>query len=440
MSVFKPFTQMTPKQIREIVNGRKIYIWGLCANGYGISSALKRNGFTVSGFIDSDKLLHGTIKQGLKVFSPDEIIRDGVFKDNFVFTALTRPSARKEVHFLLEKFGAKPDTDYITHTKFCNYFPSIDISGACNLKCIACPRGSGDYFHGKHGFMSLDDYRAVAKKLLREIPMLGYVSLYIWGEPLIHPQITEIIKINKELGIPDNISTNLNNIKNLEEIIAAEPVHLYASCSGFGPEHYEITHTGGKWNEFYNNLIKVSELIEKYGNKTSFRLYYHVNKINAAEYPKLLELCNSLKIPVGITSSRLFPVYALEWAETGKLTPEAKKAADLMPVSLEDMMTFARNSNDKICVSAQGFPSINFDRKVFTCCNLGPDDFIADDFLTVPLDELVISRNNSELCKRCIKTSVFRYYEKNETYKITLDLIDEVMKKADNKGIECAET
>jgi MoaA/NifB/PqqE/SkfB family radical SAM enzyme len=430
METHKQFVQMQPKLLEKIIGGRKIYIWGLSTSGVGTFKALTRNGFIVSGFLEKAKIYRGAYKHGVKVSAPEEVLTDGCSKEIFVIATAGRPTSRAQMRDVLNGFGAKEGVDYVLSADLCNFFPSIDISGACNLKCIACPRGSGDYFHSGSGFISLSDYRAVAEKLLKDMPMLSYVSLFVWGEPLLHPELAEIIKINNELGIPDQISTNLNYVKNLEEIIAAKPAHLTVSCSGYGPEHYEITHTGGSWDKFSSNLHKLSELVKKYGDETVVTLFYHVNRQNVDEYPKIYALGEKLGFAVSIQSSRVFPDYALRYAETGEMTPEAKLSESLSMVSLDEMMTIAKENKAKFCTNGLGFPNINWDKKVFTCCNLGPDDFIADDFLGISLDELIKRRNESDLCRRCIGACVHRYYENKETYEIISKAIDDVMKKS----------
>ena len=75
--------------------------------------------------------------------------------------------------------------------------------------------------------MSADDYAAVLKKLQAEISFLNSVYLYLWGEPLLCPDLPEIIRITGEYGIATEISTNLIVKKEiLERVVKARPDFL----------------------------------------------------------------------------------------------------------------------------------------------------------------------------------------------------------------------
>ena len=77
--------------------------------------------------------------------------------------------------------------------------------------------------------------------------------MYIWGEPLLNPELPEIIKINKNLGIASGISSNLNAGKHLEDVIKASPAQIRVSVSGYGEKYYEITHKGDD-GRFYTKI------------------------------------------------------------------------------------------------------------------------------------------------------------------------------------------
>ena len=68
---------------------------------------------------------------------------------------------------------------------------TIDPLARCNLACPLCPTGRGHQHVGGKGILSL----ALYCKILDQLPRLRTLRLWNWGEPLIHPQIDEIIAI-----------------------------------------------------------------------------------------------------------------------------------------------------------------------------------------------------------------------------------------------------
>jgi MoaA/NifB/PqqE/SkfB family radical SAM enzyme len=288
--------------------------------------------------------------------------------------------------------------------------PSIDISGVCNLRCLACPRSDTLHPFESGGFISVENYKKVLVKLLEELPLLHIVALFIWGDPLLHPKLPEILKINSDLGIGSYISTNLNiQTERLEEIVKAEPTYIKLSCSGFGKENYEITHAGAKWDLFYKNCVELSRLIKKYDSSTGVELYFHVNKDNAPEYKNILDMGRQLGFRVSACLSLCFPQYAMNYVENIPLPEPAQKAKELMLISMDEMLAVARKEQERPCFSREGFPNINWDLSVLTCCNFNQER-LATNYLDTDLDELIRLKNTSMLCKKCISHSIHRYY------------------------------
>ena len=94
----------------------------------------------------------------------------------------------------------------------------LTISDECNRKCSFCPRGYGYKSPYKNHFMSLD----LIKKLCNDLgkDYTGMISMSGFGEPLLHPQFKEIIKIIKDLCPKSNINviTNGDDIDVLKDI------------------------------------------------------------------------------------------------------------------------------------------------------------------------------------------------------------------------------
>jgi MoaA/NifB/PqqE/SkfB family radical SAM enzyme len=347
---------------------------------------------------------------GIPVFSPDSVLTGSgnLSKDIFFVIALG-----KDIDKVIERLTAEgliEEQDFIKRTDLTFGRPSIEISGVCNLRCIACPRSDTLHPFENGGFISVEDYKKVLEKLLKEIPMLHIVSLYIWGDPFLHPKLPELLRINSELGVGTDLSTNLNiKTERLEEIVKANPTYIRLSCSGFGPKNYEITHAGAKWELFYKNCFELSRLLKKYNSTTGVELFFHVNKANACEYKDILDMGRQLDFRIVASLSCCFPQYALYYIENIPLPEPARKAMDLMIVNIDDMLAAAREEHEKPCSSRLGFPNINWDLSVLTCCNFNQDR-LAGNFLDTGLDELIKLKNSSELCGRCIAHSLHRYY------------------------------
>jgi MoaA/NifB/PqqE/SkfB family radical SAM enzyme len=295
------------------------------------------------------------------------------------------------------------------------FFPSVDVSGICNLKCIACPRG--DSMRIKNGgFMNSVQYQMVIKKLLKEIPFLTNIDLYMFGEPLLNPELPEIIKIGNALGISSGISTNLNYSKNLEAVVRAGPAHIKISCSGYGKQNYEITHTGAKWETFYQNILSLSKFKENLGVETLITVLFHVNKKNVSEYKDIYNLCKNLGFGLQAILSYIFPDYMMDYLENKELCKEVLASKDLMIIGIDDLLKDREKEKTMRCNISRSFPNIGWDMSVMTCCNYSKEK-LADNYLEAPLNEIIDRHNTSSFCAKCINHALHRwehldYYQK----------------------------
>jgi MoaA/NifB/PqqE/SkfB family radical SAM enzyme len=258
--------------------------------------------------------------------------------------------------------------------------------------------------------MSARDYSKVLDKLLTDIPFLYLIDLYHFGEPTLNPELPEIIRMNWEHGVASGISTNLNAGKNLEEIIKAEPGILRVAVSGFGEKSYEITHTGGKWNVFLENLLRAKEYIKKYNVDTIIELMWHTNKLNLYEYRDMWEFCKEHDLRLTPYISIVLFDNVLDYLEGKELSEGAKMAKDIMLIDLDEILRTARAENAKPCLQKYAIPVIGYDMSVMTCCSYVGRK-LADNYLDVSIDDIIKLRNASPLCDKCVQHSLHRYPE-----------------------------
>jgi len=417
---FRPYSV---EDAKKLLNGRKIFIWGAGQKGRGFKLALERNGFKVEAFLDKSPLLRGTKYQGTDILDPQTVLREkDSGKTSFIFIASV-DKKNKEMFKECQQAGLEKLKDYINIQVFCPFYPTVEVSGICNLKCISCPRCNETLSRSlPKGFMSAATYKEVIDKLVSEIPFLYLVDLYLWGEPLLNPDLAEIIRINNRLGLASGISSNLNVSKHLEEVIKESPAQIRISISGYGPKNYEETHTGGKWERLHKNLLLLAEYIKKYKTNTIVEIYYHVNKNNVNEYQKLLDLCTPLGFRVAPSIHMVLHDHALDYVEKKTLPDGVKKAIDLMHISLDEMLATAKSEHHKSCLLKRCVPVINWDLKVFACCNYVQDAVLAPNYLDITLDKIIELRNNCTLCRKCQGHSLHRYFNPLYYYDFTSGL------------------
>ena len=76
----------------------------------------------------------------------------------------------------------------------------VEITNVCNLACAFCPGTARE-----KRFMMPETFALLAGKLR---PHTDFLYLHVMGEPLLHPQLAEILHICEELGFRVCLTTN----------------------------------------------------------------------------------------------------------------------------------------------------------------------------------------------------------------------------------------
>lgn len=400
--------QLQLNDVIEKAAERPVYIWGARHDGLGMLKALERSGVTPAGFIDNNPLLHNKTVMGKAVYRPADVVTTTTEAPKpFVFVA--SGYFADEISDECESRGLRPDQDYVVSTDLQYFNYQIDHAGYCNLRCISCAVANFSS-HLPGGFMSAETFEKVAQKIVKEDPFVGMLRLYDWGEPLLNPAFADILEVTNQYGMLSVLSSNLNVIRNLDNVVKAKPTWFRVSNSGFG-DNYELTHTGGRWETFYKNLITLAETRAKYHPEMEIELFFHIYKHNRGDFPKMQALCDELGFILRYTHAYVFPLDHVESIIEGKpVNDMVKKTCDLLHLKVEDAVKLAQKERDRPCYFER-FIRITWDLKMTQCINwYDPGLLLCDtDFLSTPFQKIVALKRDMELCKRCKANALHRY-------------------------------
>lgn len=402
-------SQLSLDQMIKLIDGRNVYIYAVNLEGIGYSRMLNRHGIRISGFID-DRWYRGGKKEGFPVIDPENFAAHP--ENDFVIIATKHRDYKKKGQELCETFGLIREKDFILGSTLCNFYPTIEPVGKCNLKCVTCNMALPDANKGK-GNMHPFAYDTVLDKLLDDLPLVSGVSLFLWGEPLMHPQLDEFIKITKTRGLTCDISTNLNFGKHLDRVLEAGPDILSIACSGRG-EMYEKTHTGGKYSAFRENLDRVAQFMRDSDSEVTVRFFYHMYKHNLNEdfdyYKNFCQENNFFFFPI---YANLFPEAVFNLVTKGEALPEPMvKAQEYLLFELDDHLKYVEADKDKYCPFMQVFPTVRWDGSVVHCSNM-ENPILTDSYLDHSWEELLNLREEEKkrTCASCMKHGLHRFFD-----------------------------
>jgi MoaA/NifB/PqqE/SkfB family radical SAM enzyme len=169
----------------------------------------------------------------------------------------------------------------------------IELTTRCPLRCRMCCR------EGHHGMarkdMSLEDFKKILP-LLREVEA---VVLEGWGESLLHPRLTEVIRLVKSEGAQVGFVTSGLTLTDdyVSELVQAGTDFIGFSLSGATAETHDSIRVNSHLPKLLDHIRKFQEI--KARQKTVFprlHIVYLLLKSNIADLPTLIRLAKDLGI------------------------------------------------------------------------------------------------------------------------------------------------
>ncbi|MDD3048698.1 MAG: radical SAM/SPASM domain-containing protein [Bacilli bacterium] len=158
----------------------------------------------------------------------------------------------------------------------------IEITNICNLNCSFCPSNDRD-----KEFMSIDNFEHILKQIKGHTE---YICLHVMGEPLMHPNLEQLLDKAYEYDLKVNLTTNGRLLKDQIDIInkAKSIRQINISLHSFDINNPNIINDLIKTIEDINHNYYISLRlwnlgIEDHNNDLvikTFNDYYKVNNSN----------------------------------------------------------------------------------------------------------------------------------------------------------------
>lgn len=249
-------------------------------------------------------------------------------------------------------------------------YPSIlmvEPTNLCNLACPLCPTGNKSLKRTR-GFMPLDGF----KKIIDELG--GYLlnlTLWNYGEPMLHKDIYEMIEYAKTKNIFLRLSTNghfFDNKENVERLVSSRLDDLIVALDGASQETLSKYRVGANFEAVINGIKSVVEAKKRLKSKLPFiELQFVVMKHNEHEVEKMKKIAEE----IGVNKLTLKTV-TLE-------IENAKDQREKMEQFLPDREEYGRYAKDKKdlavkktvknnCIRLWLSSVINWNGDVVPCC------------------------------------------------------------------------
>ncbi len=293
----------------------------------------------------------------------------------------------------------------------------IDVTGTCNLRCPSCPVGNfspSDFVGGgkTKGFMDFNLFKEIILKIKKDnTSMLPIINSYNRGEPLIHPNIIEMIEFIKQQGFQPKLSSNLNTELDMKAFVKTKPLSLIISMSGYYQETYEKNHRGGKVSLVKSNMYKMRHYMDKLKINFNVRVSYHMYKDNVHnDFIMMSNLCQELGFTLQPGYAFIQPLEkVLSYLTGGTPTVDEKNVIDRLFFTSQERKAIVERYALTDCSLRKDQMSINYDGSVGLCCSTFDHEYtIANSFLEVAHDELQKRKYEHPLCKTCMQNALHK--------------------------------
>lgn len=139
------------------------------------------------------------------------------------------------------------------------YLLNIELTNICNLSCICCPHNHMKRPQGRMNF-------GLFKKIADEVSLhpMEIVRLHLFGEPLLHPEISRFIKYIKTKKSIKNVSFSTNcfflDKKKSKEIITSGLDTITLCLDGVTKETYEKIRVNSNFERVKKNITNFLKL------------------------------------------------------------------------------------------------------------------------------------------------------------------------------------
>ena len=401
------------KELFNFISDKKAIIWGARMTGIGALRQLKEKNIKILNFVDSDQALVGKLVHGFQVYHPNELKKILDFHENIIILVAVSLK-EEEILSQFQKMDIKNIPVISFYDEMAPYY-AIDILGSCNLKCVSCPHSIDDTDVPK-GSMNLDVFKSVFDKIIKETPSISHISLYSWGEPLLHPYIDKIIDYVHEKNVAVALSSNLS-IKfrdRIDKIIKSGPDYLKVSLSGFYPTAYDNTHQGGDINLVKENLYLIRRLLDKYKTQMLVDINYHLYRDNSGENIEQMEkLVDELGFILSKTYALVMPLERVLFHLDGKPDFQTKQLQNNLLVTIDEGIKASSEVPlpKNTCPFRENQININADLSVPVCCTVWQRDknVVALNFLESNIKEINNNKKKVDLCNKCMSLRLPEY-------------------------------
>lgn len=237
----------------------------------------------------------------------------------------------------------------------------FEVANYCNLRCPVCPTG----VHAVTRPAAAMDVNLFERVVDEVGPYLLTASLWAWGEPLLHPELEQILRAIRRHDIAILLSTNgqrLHDDRVIEALTNQPPTYLIVAIDGITDETNARFRAGARLAPALEGVRRIAEFKRRTGAQLPIlHMRFIVMKHNQHEVPQLEEFARRHHFD-------LLTVRTLSIIDTDSEQPHLDLVPDAEELKAYDYQDGSRVVRDDfICQEPFWFPTLFADGTVVAC-------------------------------------------------------------------------
>lgn len=280
-----------------------------------------------------------------------------------------------------------------------------EISGNCNARCKYCATGKGNFNGCPWRHIPATEFKRGLERLyhlgfLHEKKNLG---LFNWGEPLLNPQIEEILRIINDHNQSFQLSTNGSIYRPLSEKLFDRLSYIRFSLHGFSQDSFQRINNL-RYDVVVDNIDKWLKILPQHAVEICFFLY----RFNTRDLPKAYDYFNDkgIRFTVHMPSindfNRAYEYLTSNLDENSRLEIEKDIPTDDIPFFLK-----TKNA-DYICPLIKSHLTIDEFNNILTCCLISKKSryYSFGSLFDLNHDEVIQKKIDSPVCNGCMQIGI----------------------------------
>jgi radical SAM protein with 4Fe4S-binding SPASM domain len=276
------------------------------------------------------------------------------------------------------------------------YAISVEPTSCCNLHCMECPSGNGSLLRPP-GYMSMEMFKKIIDKVSKHS---FYLNLYFQGEPMMHPNFSEMVIYAKSKRMFVFTSTNGHFLteKNIQKLVNSKLDKLIISMDGHNQDSYQQYRLGGKFEKVIQGMKNIAQIKIEMKYKTPI-IIAQVLLLKTTE--NHLEEIKALALQTGVDKVEFKKAQFYNPNAEGALLPSDKKY--LRYVFSDEKGWILKNQQNRGCKRLWSNMVVTWDGKVLPCCYDKDAEYAFGSVLQKEIPQIINNSTSQKFRKNVLK-------------------------------------